>query len=133
MIDQATIQKIFDAADIYEVISDFVSLKKRGVNYVGCCPFHNEKTGSFYGPPRRRVFINASDAGKAGNAVNFIMEHEQLSYVEALRWLAAKYNIIIEEKRAFGTRKAREERAGKYADRDQLCRRIFRTAIVAYR
>lgn len=65
MIDQATIQKIFDAADIYEVISDFVSLKKRGVNYVGCCPFHNEKTGSFT-VSRRRVFINASDAGKAG-------------------------------------------------------------------
>lgn len=65
MIDQATIQKIFDAADIYEVISDFVSLKKRGVNYVGCCPFHNEKQ-VLLRSPRRRVFINASDAGKAG-------------------------------------------------------------------
>ena len=65
MIDQATIQKIFDAADIYEVISDFVSLKKRGVNYVGCCPFHNEKTGSFTVSPSKGI-INASDAGKAG-------------------------------------------------------------------
>lgn len=97
MIDQATIQKIFDAADIYEVISDFVSLKKRGVNYVGCCPFHNEKTGSFTVSPSKGIY-KCFGCGKGGNAVNFIMEHEQLSYVEALRWLADKYNIIIEEK-----------------------------------
>lgn len=97
MIDQATIQKIFDAADIYEVVSDFVSLKKRGVNYVGCCPFHNEKTGSFTVSPAKGIY-KCFGCGKGGNAVNFIMEHEQLSYVEALQWLAAKYNIIIEEK-----------------------------------
>lgn len=97
MIDQATIQKIFDAADIYEVVSDFVSLKKRGVNYVGCCPFHNEKTGSFTVSPAKGIY-KCFGCGKGGNAVNFIMEHEQLSYVEALRYLAAKYNIIIEEK-----------------------------------
>lgn len=97
MIDQTTIQKIFDAADIYEVVSDFVSLKKRGVNYVGCCPFHNEKTGSFTVSPAKGIY-KCFGCGKGGNAVNFIMEHEQLSYVEALRWLAAKYNIIIEEK-----------------------------------
>lgn len=97
MIDQATIQKIFDAADIYEVISDFVSLKKRGVNYVGCCPFHNEKTGSFTVSPAKGIY-KCFGCGKGGNAVNFIMEHEQLSYAEALRWLAARYNIIIEEK-----------------------------------
>ena len=97
MIDQATVQKIFDAADIYEVVSDFVSLKKRGVNYVGCCPFHNEKTGSFTVSPSKGIY-KCFGCGKGGNAVNFIMEHEQLSYVEALRWLAAKYNIIVEEK-----------------------------------
>ena len=97
MIDPSTIQKIFDAADIYEVVSDFVSLKKRGVNYVGCCPFHNEKTGSFTVSPAKGIY-KCFGCGKGGNAVNFIMEHEQLSYVEALRWLAAKYNIIIEEK-----------------------------------
>lgn len=97
MIDQATIQKIFDAADIYEVVSDFVSLKKRGVNYVGCCPFHNEKTGSFTVSPAKGIY-KCFGCGKGGNAVNFIMEHEQLAYAEALRWLAAKYNIIIEEK-----------------------------------
>ncbi len=97
MIDQATIQKIFDVADIYEVVSDFVSLKKRGVNYVGCCPFHNEKTGSFTVSPAKGIY-KCFGCGKGGNAVNFIMEHEQLTYVEALKWLAAKYNIIIEEK-----------------------------------
>lgn len=97
MIDQATIQKIFDATDIYEVVSDFVSLKKRGVNYVGCCPFHNEKTGSFTVSPSKGIY-KCFGCGKGGNAVNFIMEHEQMSYVEALRYLAARYNITIEEK-----------------------------------
>lgn len=97
MIDQATIQKIFDAADIYEVISDFVSLKKRGVNYVGCCPFHNEKTGSFTVSPAKGIY-KCFGCGKGGNVVNFIMDHEQMSYVEALRYLAARYNILIEEK-----------------------------------
>lgn len=97
MIDQSTIQKIFDAADIFQVVSDFVSLKKRGVNYVGCCPFHNEKTGSFTVSPAKGIY-KCFGCGKGGNAVNFIMEHEQLSYVEALRWLATKYSIHIEEK-----------------------------------
>ena len=81
MIDQATIQKIFDAADIYEVVSDFVSLKKRGVNYLGLCPFHNEKTGSFTVSPAKGIY-KCFGCGKGGNAVNFIMEHEQMSYVE---------------------------------------------------
>ena len=97
MIDQATIQKIFDTADIYEVISEFVHLKKRGVNYVGCCPFHNEKTGSFTVSPAKGIY-KCFGCGKGGNVVNFIMEHEQMSYIEALRWLAAKYNIPIEER-----------------------------------
>lgn len=97
MIDQATIQKIFDAADIYEVVSDFVALKKRGVNYVGCCPFHNEKTGSFTVSPAKGIY-KCFGCGKGGNSVNFIMEQEQLSYVEALRYLAGKYSITIEEK-----------------------------------
>lgn len=97
MIDQATIQKIFDAADIYEVVSDFVALKKRGVNYVGCCPFHNEKTGSFTVSPAKGIY-KCFGCGKGGNSINFIMDQEQMSYVEALRYLAAKYNILIEEK-----------------------------------
>ena len=97
MIDQGTIQKIFDAADIYQIVSDFVNLKKRGVNYVGCCPFHNEKTGSFTVSPSKGIY-KCFGCGKGGNVVNFIMEHEQMSYVEALRFLAARYNITIEEK-----------------------------------
>ena len=97
MIDQSTIQKIFDSADIHEVVSDFVSLRKRGVNYVGCCPFHNEKTGSFTVSSTKGIY-KCFGCGKGGNSVNFIMEHEQMSYVEALRWLANKYNIFIEEK-----------------------------------
>ena len=97
MIDQATIQKICDAADIYEVVSDFVSLKKRGVNYLGLCPFHNEKTGSFTVSPAKGIY-KCFGCGKGGNAVNFIMEHEQMSYVEALKYLAEKYHIPVEEK-----------------------------------
>ena len=97
MIDQATIQKIFDAADIYDVVSEFVSLKKRGANYIGLCPFHNEKTGSFTVSPAKGIY-KCFGCGKGGNAVNFIMEHEQMSYVEALRFLADKYHIPIEEK-----------------------------------
>lgn len=108
MIDQATIQRIFDTVDIYEVVSEFVSLKKRGVNYVGCCPFHNEKTGSFTVSQAKGIY-KCFGCGKGGNAVNFIMEHEQLSYVEALRWLAAKYNIPIEEKEL--TESERQERS----------------------
>ena len=97
MIDQATIQKIFDSADILEVVSDFVSLKKRGSNYLGLCPFHNEKTGSFTVSPAKGIY-KCFGCGKGGNAVNFIMEHEQMSYVEALKYLANKYHIPIEEK-----------------------------------
>ncbi len=97
MIDQTTIQRIFDATDIYGVVSEFVHLKKRGVNYVGCCPFHNEKTGSFTVSPSKGIY-KCFGCGKGGNAVNFIMDHEQLSYVEALKYLAAKYGIPVEEK-----------------------------------
>ena len=107
MIDQATIQKIFDAADIYEVVSDFVSLKKRGVNYLGLCPFHNEKTGSFTVSPAKGIY-KCFGCGKGGNAVNFIMEHEQMSYVEALKYLAEKYHIPVEEKRVIYLLKTKE-------------------------
>jgi len=99
MIDHSTIEKIFDAAQITEVVQEFVSLKKRGVNYLGLCPFHNEKTPSFTVSPAKGIF-KCFGCGKGGNAVNFIMEHEHLSYPEALRWLAKKYHIEIEEKEA---------------------------------
>ena len=97
MIDPSTVQKIFDAADIYDVVSDFVSLKKRGTNYIGLCPFHNEKTPSFNVSPAKGLY-KCFGCGKGGNAVNFIMEHEQMSYVEALKFLANKYHIPVEEK-----------------------------------
>jgi DNA primase len=96
MIEKETIDKIFDSANIVEVVSDFVNLKKRGVNYLGNCPFHNEKTPSFTVSPAKGIF-KCFGCGKGGNSVNFIMEHEQLSYVEALKYLAKKYHIEVEE------------------------------------
>lgn len=99
MIDHSTIERIFDAAQITEVVQEFVSLKKRGVNYLGLCPFHNEKTPSFTVSPAKGIF-KCFGCGKGGNSVNFIMEHEHLSYPEALKWLAKKYHIEFEEKEA---------------------------------
>ncbi len=97
MIDQLTVDRIIAAADVVEVIKDYVSLKKRGVNYIGLCPFHNEKTPSFSVSPAKGIY-KCFGCGKGGNAVNFIMEHEQMSYVEALKYLANKYNIEFEER-----------------------------------
>ena len=97
MIDQATIDRILDAAQIVEVVSEFVTLRKRGVNYVGLCPFHNEKTPSFSVSPAKGL-CKCFSCGKGGNVVHFIMEHEQLSYYEALKFLAKKYNIEIKER-----------------------------------
>lgn len=97
MIDQATIERILDASDIVEVISNFVNLKKRGVNFLGLCPFHNERTPSFTVSPSKGIF-KCFGCGKGGNAVNFIMEHESLSYPEALRYLAGKFHIDLVEK-----------------------------------
>ena len=97
MIDQATIDRIMDAAQITDVVSDFVTLRKRGVNYVGLCPFHDDKTPSFYVSPSKGL-CKCFACGKGGNAVHFIMEHEQLTYPEALRYLARKYGIEIKER-----------------------------------
>lgn len=97
MIDQATIERIMDATQIVEVVSEFVTLKKKGVNYIGLCPFHDDKTPSFYVSPVKNL-CKCFACGKGGNAVHFLMEHEQMSYPEALRWLAKKYHIEIEEK-----------------------------------
>jgi len=97
MIDQATIDRILDATQIVDVVSEFVTLRKRGVNYVGLCPFHNEKTPSFSVSPTKGL-CKCFSCGKGGNAVHFIMEHEQLSYYEALKFLAKKYNIEIKER-----------------------------------
>ena len=97
MIDQETIQRIMDVARIEEVIGDFVSLKKRGANHIGCCPFHNEKTPSFYVSPSKGIF-KCFGCGEAGDVVKFLMKHEHYTYPEALQWLARKYNIEIQEK-----------------------------------
>lgn len=97
MIDQQTIDRINDAARIEEVVSDYVTLRKRGVNMIGLCPFHNEKTPSFTVSPAKGIF-KCFGCGKGGNSVNFIMENEQISYVEALKILAKKYGIEVEER-----------------------------------
>lgn len=97
MIDQHTVDRIIAAADITEVVQDFVTLKKRGVNYLGLCPFHNEKTPSFTVSPSKGIY-KCFGCGKGGNVVNFIMDHEHMGYVEALKFLAKRYNIEVQEK-----------------------------------
>lgn len=97
MIDRATVDRIYAAADIVEIVSDFVTLRKKGVNYQACCPFHNEKTPSFIVSPAKGLF-KCFGCGKGGNAVTFVMEHEKLSYTEALKYVARKYGIEVQEK-----------------------------------
>ena len=97
MIDKSTIDRIMDVAEITEVIQDFVTLKRRVVNYLGLCPFHNEKTPSFTVSPAKGIY-KCFGCGRGGNAVNFVMEHEHLSYPESLKYLARKYHIEVIEK-----------------------------------
>lgn len=97
MINKSTIDKILDTAQIVDVVNDFVTLKRRGANYIACCPFHNEKTPSFSVSPSKGIF-KCFGCGKAGNVVNFIMEHEQLGYVDALKFLGKKYGIEVADK-----------------------------------
>ncbi|MBE7169959.1 MAG: DNA primase [Williamsia sp.] len=96
MISQQTIQEIISRIDIVEIVGGFVKLKKRGTNYLGLCPFHNEKSPSFTVSPAKEIY-KCFGCGRSGNSISFLMEHEKFSYVEALRWLAAKYNITVEE------------------------------------
>ena len=96
-IDRETVQKILDTADIVDVVSDFVTLKRRGANYIGLCPFHNERTPSF-SVSKSKGICKCFSCGKGGSPVNFIMEHEKMSFNEALRYLAKKYNIEIKER-----------------------------------
>ena len=97
MIPRETVDKILDSAQIEDVVGDFVSLKRRGANFIACCPFHNEKTPSFYVSPAKGIF-KCFGCGKSGTAVGFVMEHEGLTYVEALKYLARKYHIEVVEK-----------------------------------
>lgn len=114
MINKETIQRIMDTTRIEDVVGEFVSLKKRGTNHIGCCPFHNEKTPSFYVSPSKGIF-KCFGCGKSGNAVGFLMEHEHYTYPEALRYLAQKYNIEIEEEQMTEEQKERQtERDGLF-------------------
>ncbi|MGZ3920051.1 MAG: CHC2 zinc finger domain-containing protein, partial [Bacteroidia bacterium] len=97
MIPKETVDKIIDAARVEEVVGEFITLKKRGANYLGLCPFHGEKTPSFTVSAVKGIY-KCFGCGKAGNSVNFVMDHLQLSYPEALRWLAKKYSIEIVER-----------------------------------
>lgn len=113
MINQETIQRIMDATRIEEVIGEFVSLKRRGSNHIGCCPFHNEKTPSFAVSPAKGIY-KCFGCGESGNAVGFLMKHEHYTYPEALRWLANKYNIEVEEE------KLTDEQIERNNERDAL-------------
>ena len=109
MIDHLTVEKIKEAANIVDVVSEFVTLKKSGSNYKGLCPFHNEKTPSFYVSPARGT-CHCFGCGKGGNSITFIMEHEQMTYPEALRWLANKYHIEIHERELTDREKEEQSR-----------------------
>lgn len=113
MIDQGTIDRIMDAAQIVDVVSQFVTLKRRGINYVGLCPFHTDKTPSFYVSPAKNI-CKCFACGEGGTAVHFIMKHEQLSYYESLKYLAKKYNIEIQE------REFTDEQKQAYNERESL-------------
>lgn len=132
MIDRATVDRIMDAAQIYDVVSDFVTLHKRGVNYVGLCPFHDDTTPSFSVSPAKGL-CKCFACGKGGNAVHFIMEHEQIGFSDALRYLAKKYNIPIKERELTAEEKvAQSERESlfvlnQYA-RDYFCKSLQESA-----
>lgn len=108
MISPQTIQQILSRIDVIEIVGEFVKLKKRGANYLGLCPFHNEKSPSFTVSPAKEIY-KCFGCGKSGNTISFLMDHEKLSYVEALRWLAAKYNVQIEETEVSSEVKAQQE------------------------
>lgn len=128
MIDQGTIDRILDAAQIVDVVSEFVTLRKRGVNYVGLCPFHNEKTPSFSVSPAKGL-CKCFSCGKGGNAVHFIMEHEQLSYYEALKFLARKYHIEIKERELTDEEKQAQSTRESMFIVNEFARDYFRTIL----
>ena len=126
MIDQSTINRILDAARIEEVVGEFVHLRKRGVNFLGLCPFHDDKTPSFSVSPAKGI-CKCFSCGKGGNVVHFIMEHEQLSYYEALKWLAKKYNIeVVEKQLTAEDLQSKNERESMFV-LNEFARDFFRT------
>ncbi len=122
MIDKATIQRVTDAADIVEVVSEFVTLKRSGVNYKGLCPFHNEKTPSFTVSPSRQM-CKCFSCGKGGNAVHFLMELEHMTYPEAIKWLGKKYGIEVREKELTDEERLQQnERESMFALNEWACK-----------
>ena len=121
MIDRATVDKILEATNIVDVVGEFVNLRKAGVNYKGLCPFHDDKTPSFMVSPARQI-CKCFACGEGGNAVNFLMKHEQITYPEALRWLAKKYNIEIQEREMTDDEKREQsERESMFVVNDWAC------------
>ena len=129
MIDQLTIEKILDAANIVDVVSEFVTLRKRGVNYVGLCPFHNEKTPSFYVSPSKGI-CKCFSCGKGGNVIHFLMEHEQLSYWDAAKWLARKYGIPYSERELTESEKALQNERESMFITNQFALEFFKESLL---
>ena len=127
MIDRATIQRVMDATDIVDVVSEFVTLKKAGANYKGLCPFHNERTPSFSISPARQMY-KCFSCGKGGNAVHFLMELEHMAYPEAIKWLGRKYGIEIKEKELTNEEKLQQnERESMFALNEWACKYFEKT------
>ena len=129
MIDQLTIEKILDAANIVDVVSEFVTLRRRGVNYVGLCPFHNEKTPSFYVSPSKGI-CKCFSCGKGGNVIHFLMEHEQMSYWDAAKWLARKYGIPYSERELKDSEKALQNERESLFITNQFALDFFKDALL---
>jgi len=128
MISQQTIQQILSRIDIIEIVGAFVKLKKRGTNYLGLCPFHNEKTPSFTVSPAKEIY-KCFGCGRSGNTISFLMEHEKYSYVEALRWLAARYNVEIEEKELSPEARQQQQTADSLYIINTFAQKFFTEAI----
>ena len=124
MIPKETVDQILDTARIEEVIGDFVTLKRRGSSYVACCPFHNEKTPSFHVTPSKGIY-KCFGCGKAGSAVGFVMEHEHMTYPEALRYLARKYNIEVKEEEETAEQIAARQRSESLMAVSEFARQYF--------
>ncbi|MCQ2066889.1 MAG: DNA primase [Bacteroidaceae bacterium] len=129
MTDQMTIEKVLDAANIVDVVSQFVTLRRRGVNYVGLCPFHNEKTPSFYVSPSKGI-CKCFSCGKGGNVIHFIMEHEQLQYYKAVEWLADKYGIPYSRRELTPEEKLRQDERESLLVVNEFARNWFQNTLL---
>src|SRR4029079_17354296 len=128
MISPQTIQQITNRIDIVDVVGEFVKLKKRGANYLGLCPFHGEKTPSFTVSPSKEIY-KCFGCGRSGNTITFLMEHEKYSYVEALRWLANRYNVVIEETEVSNEVKQQQQAAESLYILNSFAQKFFATQL----